>query len=519
MHRALEIPEIVQMICVYLSWHRSALAALARTCQAFQGPGLDLLWHTQKSFKPLLCCIPADLFDFNDGDTSTLRAWALRRPIMSADWARLISNTARIRDFTIGLESEGRRILPTLRRFLPGGLLFQNLKTLGWFAIDSAIDFKYIQMFFSPTLSGLTFGCGPSIANISLLSALAYTCPKLRQVSIDLLNDYEGVAGSTVIYSLPRIESLSMGRLTLAGLEYIGRLPTLKSLCLESLPVIPDVVPSSDLFPALRDLELHGIDVTSAPQFFRMYSEAPLKSIHVSSSVFLPSPAADDLLLTITNSTSHSGVTSIKLESEGGNYMEVLGRDPDDSTFALRDRTLRILFCFSNITSLSLESARGFDISDVTIADAAQAWPRLESLELTTASQYTPVPLMLLSLYHLARYCSHLRSLEMTFDATTIPSTAVPVVTQQQLISMDVASSPLANSGAVARFLSDIFPNLRTITALREHADNEDLDELATYSDEVARHNRWKAVVNLIPEFVATREEERARGRTHDILF
>ncbi|KAJ7776965.1 hypothetical protein DFH07DRAFT_979202 [Mycena maculata] len=342
--------------------------------------------------------------------------------MLNADLTRLISYAARIKHLTVTDQPGSRRILATFNLFLPGGLLFQNLNTLRW--LYSGLDFKYIQMFFSPTLSDLTFQCAASHTNISLLSALAYTCPKLRQVSMYFYHDYKGVASSAVIYPLPRIESLSAVCLTTAGLEYIGRLPTLRWLRLETLPVIPDVIPSSDLFPALRDVELDGIDVTSAPQFFRMCSKAPLKSIYVAPS--------------------------------------------GDSTFALRDRSLRILFCFSNMTSLSLQSPRGFDISDVTIADAAQAWRRLESLKLTTVFPYTPVPLTLQSLYHLAQYCSHLRSLEMTFDATTIPSTAVPVMTQQQLASMDVANSPLANSGGVARFLSDIFRNLRTITALRE---------------------------------------------------
>lgn len=68
MHRALAIPEIERMICAYLSEDPSSLAVLARTGTVFHDPALDTLWNTQTSLKPLLGCIPKNLFDFQVRD-------------------------------------------------------------------------------------------------------------------------------------------------------------------------------------------------------------------------------------------------------------------------------------------------------------------------------------------------------------------------------------------------------------------------------------------------------------------
>jgi hypothetical protein len=71
MHHSLNIIEILEFICSQLDpepWasdadsQRGALAALARTCQTFHGPALDVLWANQLSLEPLIRCFPSDLF-------------------------------------------------------------------------------------------------------------------------------------------------------------------------------------------------------------------------------------------------------------------------------------------------------------------------------------------------------------------------------------------------------------------------------------------------------------------------
>lgn len=73
MHRGLQIPEIVELVCIELAEDLPRygagppqcqhLAALARTCKTFQDPALDLLWsHQKNTMKNLLMCMPNDLW-------------------------------------------------------------------------------------------------------------------------------------------------------------------------------------------------------------------------------------------------------------------------------------------------------------------------------------------------------------------------------------------------------------------------------------------------------------------------
>ncbi|KAJ7682015.1 hypothetical protein DFH06DRAFT_285473 [Mycena polygramma] len=69
MHRSLQIPEVIAMICSQLKpipWIREAgerdLAVLARTCTFFHDAGLDALWSHQDTLMNLVRCMPADLW-------------------------------------------------------------------------------------------------------------------------------------------------------------------------------------------------------------------------------------------------------------------------------------------------------------------------------------------------------------------------------------------------------------------------------------------------------------------------
>jgi len=70
-HRCLLIPEILGLVCEVLREDQTTgppneqlatLAALARTCRAFEGPALDFLWREVSGLRLLLCVMPSDLF-------------------------------------------------------------------------------------------------------------------------------------------------------------------------------------------------------------------------------------------------------------------------------------------------------------------------------------------------------------------------------------------------------------------------------------------------------------------------
>ncbi|KAJ7465713.1 hypothetical protein FB451DRAFT_422984 [Mycena latifolia] len=68
MHQCLKVPELVGLVCSHLhsgdqGWVRNPsrrdLAVVARTCTAFFGPAIDVLWRSAWLVN-LLCCLPPD---------------------------------------------------------------------------------------------------------------------------------------------------------------------------------------------------------------------------------------------------------------------------------------------------------------------------------------------------------------------------------------------------------------------------------------------------------------------------
>ncbi|KAJ7140947.1 hypothetical protein C8R44DRAFT_531922, partial [Mycena epipterygia] len=97
------------------------------------------------------------------------------------------------------------------------------------------------------------------------------------------------------------------------------------------------------------------------------------------------------------------------------------------------------------------------------------AWPRIEKLDLAPGSQsarYVP-QITLAGLIPLAQHCPRLASLAIVLNATDADpySKEKPGggVCNRALVYLDVVESPLSSPGAVASFLSAIFPNLQSV--------------------------------------------------------
>lgn len=74
MHRALRIPEVIQIIYFELCPHRDCeldkdasrdLARLAQTCSTLSEPALDALWSFQATILHVLDCMPAGIWKAN----------------------------------------------------------------------------------------------------------------------------------------------------------------------------------------------------------------------------------------------------------------------------------------------------------------------------------------------------------------------------------------------------------------------------------------------------------------------
>ncbi|KAJ7652396.1 hypothetical protein DFH06DRAFT_1331034 [Mycena polygramma] len=394
-------------------------------------------------------------------------------------------------------------VWPALSLCCPGGFLFPNLRTLR--CLRPLRDLIVIRIFLSRSLETVSLVCHASITNISLLSTLADSCPRLKHVSISW-DGWKNANESTSLFvcALRHIESLAMNTPTIPALSHLGQLSTLTQFNCETLP--DGILLSPPLFPSLRMLTVDSVEIGRATAFLRMCSDTPLVSLELGFRNCPTSAETEAFYAALSKGCSHTFLDSLSLRS-----VRLPRTIADRKAYIIPGPSLRHLRCFHNIKMVSIIAPVGFDLDDGTVADLVGAWPNVRTLSLQTIQPGdTASRVTLQSLRYLAQSCPHLVSLHLPFDATEIPPPSTVRVVQHSLnsIQIECSCSPISEATPVARYLSGLFPNLNEIkTDLIE-------DEFKAFFDDGGRavHRLWKQIEAQVPEFVKAREEERAWG-------
>ncbi|KAF7356915.1 hypothetical protein MVEN_01027400 [Mycena venus] len=271
MHPALQIGEVVEMICTQVAPYgatcshvRRDLSRLARTSSIFLDPTLNILWRHQDSIVNLLRCMPDQLWkieetrpDDYEPDFIVLDI-VLLRPITPADWERFFFYSHRVKSFSI----EGQPLLETPEVYeilgicLTGEFIFPKLQKLDWEPIPSEF-FHHVRLFLAPTITNLRIFI-KNTSYLSMLSTLAIKCPGLTNVTISttFLSELDTVPViSSFVCALRHIEILSVPRLDQAALSHIARLPSQVAAFEPPIPS-PRCPAGSHHFPALTGSRL-----------------------------------------------------------------------------------------------------------------------------------------------------------------------------------------------------------------------------------------------------------------------
>ncbi|KAJ6491965.1 hypothetical protein C8R45DRAFT_1212843 [Mycena sanguinolenta] len=391
---------------------------------------------------------------------------------------------------------------------LPGdaGSLFPKLTSLHWVNSWKTGITSSIQMLLSPRLTSLSISVPlPD----TILSAIPRTCPALKNLDVYFLDSNEARSAiSTCLRNLHSLESVEVTVPNLAALEHLGRLPSLTSLTakfrddLSLGPVAP--LP----FITLKKLVLqHNIE--SVTDFFQKCSGVPLEGIAIELDLCPTAAAIDRLYTALREGCSHTSLLSLDISIPDDDPVELT------DAYAVNTQSLRHLFCFMNVTSVSIASGVGFKMDNQAMKELALAWPRIRELRLKVTPYWTGIQLhpqlSLQCLGTLAEHCQALTDLEITLDATVIPEPDPDLntrpVSQSALRSFDVAKSPLTSPTLhVARYISALFPSVSIIMTYRTYYDN-DLDEFE--EEALAYHRLWMEVATHLPTLVAIRQEER----------
>ncbi|KAJ7141635.1 hypothetical protein C8R46DRAFT_1013486 [Mycena filopes] len=500
MHRAWRIDEVVGMICAQASLPPGrpasrALARLARTSPIFLDSALNALWRHQGTLVHLLKVMQPDLWEITEVkdeeyDITDLDI-VLLRPVISSDWDRFTFYARRVRSFCTTDQGFLKTpvVYETLSRYFPGKYIFPRLEKLDWFSIN---HFGSVRLFFTPTITNLHLTI-ESLSDIPILATVALVCPRLIELGLGLTPDAAIPLISKCVRALHHLESLVLVGLDRAAFCHIAQLPTLRYLWLmspDSLIAFEPPPPGSPHFPALERLDFESFEL--APTLLRMLHKCSLVEFNIMARSFTRPPArieAARLYAAVAKHCAHPSLQSLTL---GGNSYGTLNISTID-IYSVDGETLEPLLPFYNLVRLSLVHAGGFDLDDAMVGRMASAWPRLESLELTSDRSCHLIPRVTLEgIYAFATHCPKLGQLAIAFDATNVPELKISGkrqrVSQGSLRSLAVAHSPIRKRRPVAKFLAAVFPNLRRIRTL------DPLEQGTEDAGVVASRELWRKI-------------------------
>ncbi|KAJ7440343.1 hypothetical protein B0H11DRAFT_2099928, partial [Mycena galericulata] len=535
MHRTFEIPEIVALIFAELKGpcsirtggHRRDFAALARTCKSFQGPALDLLWSEQNTLTNVLRCLPRHLWEEKgDGQLRFLDG------IKAADWEIPLSYSRRVQKLSLIWFSSvpsgyphfpTADVLHTVATYLPPGYLFPNIRDVSWNPPEDSL-FPYIGLFLGPKITAARLAFSRNTSNVSLLPQLALPYPAIESLVINSVVEnselFRRTASRTVLL-LKNIQTLWLDKLDRDALEYLSQLPDLGTLILD-LPDLQDLGPRSPRmrsverpFPALRTLKFFNTTIEFALEFLDFWPVCFLRDFYIGTEVPATKFITGQIYVTVARQISPATLETLHIQhAEDGEMPTPPAARVAD--YVVGGPEIAPLFYFRNLTELTLEAPVGFDIDDTTALDMASAWPNLKQFRLGSATDlWYPSRMTLHGLCAFAKHCRNLRSLAISMDATTVPSPDAQI-SQSALLHLDVGPSSIVDPPTVTRFMSSLFPSLRTIKTLNDWRWQEEEPLQGEEEQEALERGyyaKWKQVEGFVPMVAAVRREEQLRAR------
>ncbi|KAJ7847738.1 hypothetical protein B0H14DRAFT_3867403 [Mycena olivaceomarginata] len=472
---------------------RRDFAVLARTCKSFQGPALDFLWREQDTLTNLLKCLPSHLWEEETRITG---------PIHPADWEIPLAYASRIQKLELqpsNLLSDSELSLATnvfeiLGATFPHDHLCPNLQALSF---DAAI--------FLPDFT----------AHVASLPDLPIRYSQLQKLYLDTGSPAPKAAShilSQIALKLDRIETLTLDKVDRLAISHLSGLSALRALRLE-YPDIRDLGPSSPSrslidsqatpFSVLRELYFYDTTIEFVIEFLDQLFSCGLVNLHIGTgaAALATKSVTRQLYTALAAHLSHSALRTLEVELPENVEMQMPTPTGDGlANYVIDGSIFGALFCFANLTKITLAPPAGFNLDDATAWDMARAWPKLESLRLTTGTDRPhPSSMTLLGLRAFAKHCHELTSLTITFDATTVPpldDSPEATVSQSRLSSLDVGTSPISDPFTVAQFMSGLFLNMENIATFNEWIweDVEDVDADGDTAAAYDQFSRWKQV-------------------------
>ncbi|KAJ7612589.1 hypothetical protein FB45DRAFT_1009222 [Roridomyces roridus] len=512
MHRALQIPEIVDRICTQLdtrTWHPfritlevtkarlGDLVVLARTSKAVFFPNaLRIIWDSVTLLN-LLRCLPSDAYKLEStGELFFIKyRMILLRPLKELDLERVRFYAPCIQHlFSDSNYADPASVLPAASSWL-SPTIFPILQGLYW--EHKASDFGFIHHFLGPQLTTIRVPCATPAA-AELMSGLALRCPQLNDINCRILDagsakmmSSAASAVSQCVRGLNGLKRLLTDILDHAALIHISRLHSLRDLRLGAFPSGFNVPSDQPFFPSLQTLHFTS-DPDSMQDFLKLGRGIPLVEFTGETRDFSTPSQVESVLSAAARGISYTTLKEFNF-SEGYTVIDV----SDAPDYLVPPSSLRPLFSFVNLTSVIILSGVGVDLDDAIVTDMARSWRHIEKLNIESFYGTAAPRTTLRCLDSFAQYCPKLNKLGIVFNATVVP-TSNSSFSLPSLETLDVEASPISNPRPVALYLARIFPGLKTIETLIDSLDGN-IEWEATVLPEASEYDeRWKKVDSMM---------------------
>ncbi|KAG1783223.1 hypothetical protein EV702DRAFT_247715 [Suillus placidus] len=456
-----------------ISCATSTLAALARTCRTFKEPALDILWQQLNGFEPLISCFPEGVRNRNMQGNLTLN-----RPPFPREWKIFGQYAHRVRCLSIDsmdLDAIDDRILQTLMSAPPPTLLLPDLRSLCW-RDDRECFFPLLRTLLVSTITSLKLGSvcmpkwTPSFAKSALLASLGVRCPSIQDFSCFNCDDSQGSSDviCEAVCGWQKLCQLRTGVLNTQALLHLASLSSLKSLHFRTCDFNDMQSNSTPTFTyQLNDMSIAASSPSALTRHLRNLRFLSCRSVMLfvdENDVELPYDPLELPELIISLSERFFPALE-RLVIDFGFEHKCLART--DHRFAHTFDVVAPLLSLSHLKILDIPWFCTSAIDDNSLKRMAQSWPQLEEFHFGGGTCWlVPPSLTFIGLVHLIQHCRRLRSIEMTFHASSIDTNSElfsKIIPNTHITSIDVGLSPIADPLAVACQLHTLLPNLTNI--------------------------------------------------------
>ncbi|KAK2463393.1 hypothetical protein APHAL10511_004479 [Amanita phalloides] len=529
--QALSFPEIINLICE--KCEPSTLAALARVGRDFTEPVLNALWRSIPDLRPLIRCMPQDLWEEEAIEFEEPRL-TFCRSILPSDWDRFKIHAVRVRKlgfselphYDLGLNVYGVLACASVGR-LP---LLPRLTHIRW--LGTADDeFPYINLFLSPFIIHLEFDITPhsdkrsSVGlQLSLLPSLVSTCPNMEHLT---LNGYgtpwelelslslampwpqEIKSAFSIMEQWSSLHHLELEGVLDSSIPCIAKLPALRTLVITAARETTEILAAHIKgFPVLESLSISGDStIELCIIILKFMSQVPLHSLQMEIWDVAQAVPGPELFEAICQGIAHNSLWDIHINCPNSGYHIV---QPDEGDLSITLGDLSPLLAFTRLSELSIELFGQFKLDNKDLQTMTSAWPHLRTLKLISLNPSEHWPQATIKgLISVVQLCPLLENLALEFDATVVPDIMEKPVRcgarNERICALNILCSPIDNPAKVATFLSDIFPNLRSINLFRDVMGHswDGFDDL-----ELTRQ-KWKETESLTALFSSVRMQEK----------